>query len=129
MPGGYELNQPVTLTCPDCGGSMRETTVDSLPYYTCHIGHRFAADDMSEAQSRKLEEALGVALRALNERMALCRRLADTALAKGHVRAAEHWEAARQEVEEKAAVLRAVLEKGWDRPAPVDSPEPDGPAE
>lgn len=125
MTGGYDLMSPVALTCPLCGGAVAETTEDSLPYYTCHIGHRFAAADLDEAQFRELERALEVALRVLNERAALCRRMAGSARGRGAVHAAARWDAAAQEAEERAEVLRPFIEKDWLRPSPDD--EEDGP--
>ncbi len=58
MTQGYDLKPPVALTCPGCGGAMAETSEDSLPYFVCHIGHRYAAADMDEAQFRQMEGAL-----------------------------------------------------------------------
>jgi len=121
---GYDLTAPVALTCPHCGGALAETTVDSLRYFTCHIGHRFAAPDMEEAQFRKLEESLEIALRSLNERAALCRRLAETARKKGHSHSAAHWERAMQEVEERAAMLAGFIQQGWRRPDPGGDEDP-----
>ena len=118
MTGGYDLKPPVALTCPTCGGAVADTTEDSLPYFTCHIGHRFAAADMDEAQFRQVEGALEAALRALNERSALCQRMAGAARGKGLDRAARQWEAARDEAHERAEVLRRFIEQGWQRPDP-----------
>lgn len=115
---GYTLKPPVALTCPICGGAVKEAVVDSLPYYTCHIGHRFAASDMDEAQFRQMEGALEVALRALNERAALCRRMADAARRRGATRSVAQWDAATREAEEKAQVLRGFVERDWQRPDP-----------
>jgi two-component system chemotaxis response regulator CheB len=116
MTGGYELNTPVALTCPVCGGSVSETTEDSLPYFACHIGHRFAAQDMDEAQVRQMEAALEVALRSLNERAALCRRLSAASRARDALKSAADWDAATTEAEEAAKTLRRLLERGWLRP-------------
>ena len=118
MTGGYELKPPIALTCPACGGSLSETTADSLPYYICHIGHRFAANDLDEAQFRQMEGALEAALRALNERAALCERLEASARRRGAAHSAAQWEAARREAEERTQVLRRFLEKNWQRPDP-----------
>ena len=118
MAEGYDLKAPVALTCPNCGGALAETTVDSMPYFTCHIGHRFAAANFDEAQFRHMEGALEAALRTLNERSALCQRMAGAARGKGLHRAALQWEAARDEAKERAEVLRRFIERGWQRPAP-----------
>lgn len=116
MTEGYELKPPVALTCPLCGGSVAENTVNTLPYYTCHIGHRFAGPDFDEAQFQQMEQALDVALRALNERAGLCRRMVEAWRAKGLGQTAEEWEAAAQEADERAEVLRQFVEQGWRRP-------------
>jgi two-component system chemotaxis response regulator CheB len=118
MAGGYDLQPPVALTCPTCGGALADTTEDSLPYFTCHIGHRFAAADMDEAQFRRMEGTLEAALRALNERSALCARMAGAVRGKGLHRASLKWEAARDEAKERAEVLRRFVEQGWQRPDP-----------
>ena len=87
----YQLGDPVALTCPECGGALKESRMDSLPYYTCHIGHRYAGPDMDEAQFRMMEQALAIALRALNERAALCQRLAASAEQKSQALSAQRW--------------------------------------
>ena len=120
MHRGHELNPPHALTCPICGGAVTEKTADSLPTFACHIGHRFGAAEMNEAQFQQLETALEVALRTLNERAALCGRMADSARGRGVGPAAAHWEQARQEAEERAEVLRRFLEQDWLRPADLE---------
>jgi two-component system chemotaxis response regulator CheB len=114
--GEYTMQKPVALTCPECGGAVKETTVDSLPYFTCHIGHRFAGDNMAAAQFRDLEQAMEVAFRTLNERADLCRRMAERMREAGRELAADHWNKARQQSEEKAQVVRQFLEQEWFRP-------------
>jgi len=118
MEGEFELNPPVNLTCPECGGAMKETAVDSLPYYTCHIGHRFGVDAMDEAQFRMMEQALEVALRVLNERAALCGRLVASANGKGHSLTARRWEEAGREARQRAELLVQVLRQDWTHPPP-----------
>ena len=126
MTGGYELKPPAALTCPLCGGAVAQTSEDSLPYFTCHIGHRFAAADMDEAQFRELEKALEVALRVLNERRALCYRMAMAARGRAAVHTAGLWDSAAREAEERAEVLRRFVEKGWLRPDPDEPAEAPG---
>jgi two-component system, chemotaxis family, protein-glutamate methylesterase/glutaminase len=118
--GEYPLNRPVESTCPSCGGAVRPTSVDSLPYFECHIGHRFAAPDMDEAQFKQMEAALETALRVLNERTELCRRMAEAAHSRGHAFSAQRWDAAVQEAHERAEVLRCFVKQGWQRPTDDD---------
>ncbi|QCO06672.1 chemotaxis protein CheB [Azospirillum argentinense] len=127
MEGMYKLETPSALTCPDCGGALRETKVDTLPYFTCHIGHRYGADSMEEAQLHMVEQAFEVALRALNERAALCQRLAETAQGVGQALSAKRWDEAGREARERAEVLIRFLGEEWVRPsiAPGSGGEPD----
>jgi len=121
MPGNHELKRPVALTCPDCGGCVRETVLDTLPYYTCHIGHRFAAANMDVSQFERMENALVVALRTLNERVELCRQMAVTSKANGQVYSSERWEKAQREAEDRAGVLRRFLEQDWITPDALEN--------
>src|SRR3954447_4142288 len=115
--GDYQLGDPVALTCPECGGALKESKMDSLPYYTCHIGHRYAGPDMDAAQFQMMEQALGIALRALNERAALCRRMAAAAEQKGQVLSAQRWAATSQEITTRAEVLHRFLQQDWPHPS------------
>jgi two-component system chemotaxis response regulator CheB len=109
----FELNRPIALTCPDCGGSVQETVEDSSPHYTCHIGHRFTASDMDAGQFHRMETALAVALRTLNERVELCRRMAESSKASGQAFAAERWEKSWREAEDRAQILRRFVSHDW----------------
>ncbi|MFC7478661.1 chemotaxis protein CheB [Dankookia sp. GCM10030260] len=120
MEGEHTLKRPTTLTCPTCGGAVGQSSVDSLPYFECHTGHRFAAPDMGEAQFVQMDQALEVALRVLNERTELCRRLAEAARGRGQVLSAGRWDAAVSEAEQRTRVMRRFLEQGWERPVDDD---------
>lgn len=121
----YDDQPPAALICPECGGAMRESSLGTLDYYTCHLGHRFAAPNLSVAQFRQVEQALEAALRALGERAELCRRIAERARAGERQRAAEHWDRARQQAEAHLKVLQRFLEEDWVQPAeaPADEEE------
>jgi two-component system, chemotaxis family, protein-glutamate methylesterase/glutaminase len=116
--GGYDFKPPVALTCPNCGGALADMTEHTLPYFVCHIGHRYAASDMDEAQFREMEKALEVALRSLGERAALCRRMVEAARGRGATAFAGQWQDAEHEAQERKEVLRRFLEQGWRRPDP-----------
>jgi two-component system chemotaxis response regulator CheB len=116
MASEYETESPAALICPECGGAMRESSLGTLDYYTCHLGHRFAAPNLSAAQFRQVEQAIEIALRTLGERAELCRRIAERARTGGHPRSAEHWDLARQQAEQHIEVLRRFLEEDWVQP-------------
>lgn len=114
--GGYRLDEPAALTCPACGGALKEERHEGLPYFTCHVGHRYAGPDMGEAQAAKMEEALEVALRTLNERASLAGKMADSMRHKGLSGVAARWDDARAQALDRAETLRRFLEQDWVRP-------------
>ena len=115
MTAGYKHDQPVALTCPDCGGALRRTELGTLTQFRCHIGHVYTAV-MAEAQFASLEWTLAAALRSLSERGELCRQMADNARSAGNADAAARWETAVREAEERSGVLRQLLETEWTQP-------------
>src|SRR5690349_17981474 len=121
---GRELKQPVALTCPMCGGSVAQSKVDGLPYFACHTGHRFAAQNFEDAQYQQMEQAMEVALRVLNERAELARKLGEAARNRGQRHAAAHWDKAVQEATDRAEVLIGFIQLGWERP--FDDEDDDG---
>ena len=129
MNEGYDLKTPRALTCPICGGAVAQSRENLLPYFTCHIGHRFAAADFDAAQFQDIEAALERVLRMLNERAAFCGEMAESCRSMRGDHAARAWKEAREEVNSRAAVLRQFIEQGWRRPDPNDdgkSQEPGG---
>ncbi|PQM46681.1 Chemotaxis response regulator protein-glutamate methylesterase [Mycobacterium talmoniae] len=68
------LGSPSGYTCPDCNGSL--VTV-SDGNYRCHVGHAWTADALLRARDDEVEDALWIALRSLQEKAKLSRRLAD----------------------------------------------------
>jgi len=71
---------------------------------------------MDASQFERMENALVVALRTLNERVELCRRMAETAKANGQNYSMERWGEAQREAEDRAEVLRRFLEQEWMTP-------------
>jgi two-component system, chemotaxis family, protein-glutamate methylesterase/glutaminase len=116
MTADYKLDDPVAVTCPDCGGALRRTELGRLTQYRCHIGHVYTAEVMVAAQFAALEWSLGAAMRSLSERGELCRQMADKARDAGDADAAAQWVVAMQEGKERTSLLRQLLEKEWTHP-------------
>ena len=114
MTANYTHDQPVAITCPDCGGALRRTELGSLTQFRCHIGHVYTAEVMMEAQAVATERSLEMAMRTLGERAELCRQMAKKAQVANDVSALAHWEAANREARNQAAALQKLLEKGID---------------
>lgn len=99
------------LACPDCQGVMWEIEDGDLVRYRCHVGHAYTAELMSLALDENLKRAFGSALRALDERIALARRLERQASSSGRVRLAESWASKARESEQEAAIIRDSIRR------------------
>ncbi len=69
------LGQRSTFSCPDCGGVMWALNDGDQRRYRCHIGHAYTEKVLAESQSDAVEQALIVALRTLEDRIKLLRRM------------------------------------------------------
>jgi two-component system chemotaxis response regulator CheB len=78
-----ELGLASGLTCPDCHGALWEIDDGRMVRYRCRVGHAYSEAAMVSAQADSIERALWAALRALEERTALVRKLADHARRRG----------------------------------------------
>jgi two-component system, chemotaxis family, protein-glutamate methylesterase/glutaminase len=55
---GGEIERPVAIICPDCGGALRHDESGTLVKYTCHIGHTYTAKAMAAAQFDDMEKVM-----------------------------------------------------------------------
>ena len=85
---------------------MWEIDEGDLIRYRCYVGHAYAAELMSVALDESLKRAFDSALRALDERTALARRLERQASSSDRVRLAESWASKARESEQEAAIIR-----------------------
>jgi two-component system, chemotaxis family, protein-glutamate methylesterase/glutaminase len=68
------LGPPSGYTCPDCSGALIWVSEGN---YRCHVGHAWTADALLHAREDEIEGALWVAIRSLQEKAKLSRRLAE----------------------------------------------------
>jgi len=94
------------LSCPDCGGIMWEIEEGELSRFRCHVGHTYTAELMSLALDENLRRSLASARRALDERIALARKLHNQSKASGHHLVAENWAEKVKEFEREAEIIR-----------------------
>jgi len=105
------LGRRSVLSCPDCGGVMWEINEGDLARYRCHVGHTYTAELMSLALDENLRRALGSAQRALEERVALARKLHDQAADKGQNLLAQTWSERMLEFERELKVVRDGMQR------------------
>jgi two-component system, chemotaxis family, protein-glutamate methylesterase/glutaminase len=100
------LGRRSVLACPDCHGVLWEIDDGTLVRYRCHVGHAYTAEAMSVALDDGLRRALGSALRALDERVALAQRLQSQASGSHRTGLAEDWARKACEFESEAQTIR-----------------------
>ncbi|AMA58680.1 chemotaxis protein CheB [Bradyrhizobium sp. CCGE-LA001] len=110
------LADPVALTCPACGGVLSEVK-DARPMrFRCQVGHAFTADILAKEQEGRVDEALRVALRIIEERAELVQRMAADGRRSGRPAVAEMYDARATEYREYADMIRRVVLKSLDPP-------------
>jgi two-component system chemotaxis response regulator CheB len=100
---------PSGFSCPECGGVLWETKEGELARYRCRIGHAYSEESLLAEHSETLEAALSSALRALEERAALCRRTAARMRGRGHTATAARFERQAADAVEQAARIQTIL--------------------
>jgi two-component system chemotaxis response regulator CheB len=101
---------PTELTCPACGGAIWLLHDGEVPVLRCHVGHAYGPESFAAAQNESTERALWQAVRMMEERQRLFRRMAEDASDEGRARSAGRLRDAAEELEEQARVVRSVVE-------------------
>ena len=114
---------PSGLTCPECGGALWEREEGSLVRFACRTGHAFSPDSLVEEQSKALDAALWSALRGLEERTDLFRRMAMRA--GNSPTTSRRFESRARGVERHAEVVRNAIAKLGPAIGPETDPEPE----
>jgi two-component system chemotaxis response regulator CheB len=105
------LGRPSPMVCPECGGVLFEREQDDFLHFRCHVGHAFSEEAMFTSQSRAVEGALWSAVRALEEKAELSRRLAEQVGRRGLRRAVTQFERTAREAEHGSNIIRQTLLK------------------
>ncbi|MBS1606702.1 MAG: hypothetical protein JST42_28865 [Bacteroidetes bacterium] len=63
-------------SCPACGGGLWEIKHGHLHRYRCHAGHDYTEQELHLEKNTEIKKALWVALRTLEEKRNLLRKIA-----------------------------------------------------
>lgn len=100
---------PSAFSCPECSGVLWEMSNGEVVHFRCRVGHAYSAETLFSEQTDALEAALWMALRALEEKAELARRLLNRAEQRGFEHSATR---ARQQLagaEQSAGLVRGIL--------------------
>jgi two-component system chemotaxis response regulator CheB len=101
---------PSGFVCPDCGGALWESEDDNgLLRFRCRTGHGYSIETLAAEQTESVESALWAALRALEERAAMARRMAGRLRGRGSKTSSARFEAQADAAVQQALVLREAL--------------------
>ena len=99
-------------TCPDCGGALTESADGGLLRYRCKVGHQYSEESFTYLQAQEVEASLWAALRALEDRAELTRRVAERMRSRGGAsRSVTRYDTACEDARRHAGTLRRVLEQ------------------
>lgn len=101
---------PSVYACPDCHGVLWEHHEGEVLRFRCRIGHAYTAISLAAAMSDATEDALWTALRALEEKASLLRRLGARAPAEMSGRYQEQAQAYDAHAEKLRDLLERILD-------------------
>src|SRR5437660_4777025 len=104
-----QVGKPSAFSCPECSGVLWEQEDGSLLRFRCRVGHAFSSESVLAEQAEALEQSLWVALKTLDEKASLLRRMAERARENSHSWLVQRLEAQIQETEQHAVLLRKIL--------------------
>jgi two-component system, chemotaxis family, protein-glutamate methylesterase/glutaminase len=112
------IADPAALTCPSCGGVLSMIKTGEPLRFRCQVGHAYTAEALANEQEGRVDEALRVALRIIEERAELVHRMAEDGRRSGRVAVARMYDARAAEYREYADTIRRVVLRslGSDRP-------------
>jgi two-component system chemotaxis response regulator CheB len=103
------LARPAAISCPQCGGVLSTVQGAKPLRFRCQVGHAFTAEVVAKEQENAVDEALRVALRIVDERAELVRRMAEDGRKAGRTALAEMYEARAAEYRAHAETIRKAV--------------------
>ena len=106
---GEPPGEPAGFACPACGGALWQIDDESVLRFRCRVGHAYSAESLLDGEGEQLDQALWSALRALEERGDLSRRIARRFRDRGIDTRARRYDAQSKEAERHAGLIREML--------------------
>src|SRR5262245_16728296 len=120
------IANPAALTCPDCGGVLSTLKLGKPLRFRCQVGHAYTADVLAKEQESRVDEAMRVALRIIEERAELVGRMAEEGRKSGRRALSEMYDLRAAEYREYADLIRKAVLQSLDPPEQANA-VPTGP--
>ena len=114
------IADPVALTCPACHGVLSKMREMGPLRFRCQVGHGYTADALAKEQEDKVDEAMRVALRIIEERAELVHRMAEDGRLSGRRAVAEMYDARALEYRVHAETIRRAVLRSFDDKLDLD---------
>jgi two-component system chemotaxis response regulator CheB len=98
------------VTCPECGGPLRQQDAAAPMRFECQAGHAWSPESLLAAQAAGIERTLWAAVLRLEEKSRLHQVLAETAEHQGHPLSASGFRASARSARASAREIRKLLE-------------------
>lgn len=114
------IADPAAMSCPHCGGVLSEVRDGKPLRFRCQVGHAYTAEAVAKQQEGSIDEALRVALRIVEERAELVRRMASDGRKAGRPAVSALYEERAAEYRRHADVIRRAVLQTLPSPEPAD---------
>jgi two-component system, chemotaxis family, protein-glutamate methylesterase/glutaminase len=105
------IGKPSTFVCPDCEGALWEVAGSNPLRYRCHVGHGFSIETLVDSQREATDAALWAAIRGLQERGLMLRKLAELHRPADPARS-DQIDMSAEAMARQAEALRGLVEAG-----------------
>jgi two-component system chemotaxis response regulator CheB len=100
---------PLTITCPDCGGVLKEEDEAGVARFRCHVGHMYSARSLLALHADGVERAMWTAARGLEDRAVLLTNLAGRERGDGHDGLAAQFDTHARQARAESGAIRAAI--------------------
>jgi two-component system chemotaxis response regulator CheB len=107
----FPLARPSGLACPSCHGGLFEVSDGPTPRFRCWVGHAWSPQSLLDEQALAFEGALWMALRSLEEKASLARRMSESAGRSGRPGVHARYTAMGEEAEQAGRLIRELIRR------------------
>ncbi len=104
-----DTGKAIGISCPQCGGVLREKIEGDSAEYRCRVGHAFSSGYLESMLSETVEAALWSAVRVLEEKEQLYHKLSDRMQRVKSASSAAHFRARGKKASEDARIIRQII--------------------